>query len=74
MNYAADLGVVFLVVPDVTALAFAQILNMGETGHWEIVITSEVATCPARLFTFSQSLKRFSQDDVVTPFRLTQDS
>ena len=32
MNPAADLGGIFIVL-DVTALAFAQIRNIRETGH-----------------------------------------
>ena len=78
MNSAADLGGICIALY-VTALTFAQITNMGETGPWEtdwIVISSEEATCPASLFTFSHALKRFTRDrdDVVTRFRLTKDS
>ena len=43
VNSAADLGGTFIVL-DVIALAFAQIINMRETGHWEtdwIVISSK---------------------------------
>ena len=46
MNYDADLGGIFIVL-DVTALAFAQIVNMRRTGPWEtdwILISSEQAT------------------------------
>ena len=45
----ADLGGIFIVL-EVTALAFAQIINMRQTGPWEtdwIVIRSEEATGPA---------------------------
>ena len=46
MNSVTDLGGIFIVL-DVKALAFAQIINMRETGPWEtdwIVISSEEAT------------------------------
>ena len=46
MNSAADLGGAFIVL-DVTALAFAQIINMRETGHGETdwtVVSSKEAT------------------------------
>ena len=33
MNSAADLGGTFIVLDVTTALAFAQIINMRETGH-----------------------------------------
>ena len=38
------------------------------------MISSEEATGPASLFTFSYALKIFTRDEVVTGFRLTQDS
>ena len=43
MNLAADLGGIFNIL-DVTAPAFAQIINMRQTGPWETdwtVISSE---------------------------------
>ena len=46
MNSAADLGSIFIIL-DVTAPAFAQIINMRQAGPWEtdwIVISSEEAT------------------------------
>ena len=46
MSLAADLGRIFIVL-GVTALAFAQIINLRETGPWEtdwIAISSEEAT------------------------------
>ena len=49
MNTAADLGGIFIVL-DVTALAFAPIINMRQTGPSEtdwIAISSEEATGPA---------------------------
>ena len=50
MNSAADLGGIFI-VSGVTTLAFAQFINMRQTGPWEtdwIVISSEEATGLAR--------------------------
>ena len=64
---------------DVTALAFAQIINMmRETGLWKtdwIVISSEKATGQdsCNLFTVCHALKTFTPNKVVTQFRLTQD-
>ena len=34
MNSVADLGGIFI-VPDVTALAFAPVINMRQAGSWE---------------------------------------
>ena len=75
MSSAEDLGGIFIVL-DVTALAFAQIINKKETAAWEtdcIVIRSEEATGQASLFTFSHALKTFKRDEVVTRFRPTKD-
>ena len=76
MNSASELGSTFI-VPNVTALAFAQIMNMGDTGPWEtdwIVISSEESTGPGILFTLSHALRTFPRDKIVTQFRLTQNS
>ena len=55
MNSAGDLSGI-LIILDVTALAFAQIIYMRETGPWEtdywIVISSEEATVQVSLFCF----------------------
>ena len=59
LSSAADLGDI-LIVLNVTALAFAPIINMRETGPWEtdwIVISSEEATTKP-VFTFSHTSKR----------------
>ena len=54
MNSAEDLGGIFIVL-DVTALAFAQIMNIRQTENWEtdwMVISSEEETCPASFVYF----------------------
>ena len=71
-----EFGGIFIVL-GVTALAFAQLVNMGVTGPWEtnwIVINLEGATGPAGLFTFSHALETSIREEVVTRFRLTWDS
>ena len=77
MNSAADLGGTFIVL-DETALAFAQIINMGEIGPWEtewiVIVKRRQRAKPVCLFTFSHALKTFTRDNVVTRFRITQDS
>ena len=59
LSSAADLSDT-LIVLNVTALAFALIMNMRETGPWEtdwIVISSEEATTKP-VFTFIHASKR----------------
>ena len=74
-NLISDLGGIFNVL-DVTALAFAQIINVRQTGSWEtdwIVISSEEATGLAGSLYFCSALNTFTRDEVVTRFRLPQD-
>ena len=76
MNSAADLGDTFIVL-GVTALAFAQIINMRQTGPWEtdwwIVISSEEATDQAGFVYIRLCFETLTRDEIVIRFRLTQD-
>ena len=59
MNSGADLGGIFIVL-DVTALAFAQNINMRERGPWEtdwIVTSSGEATGQAGFVYFRSSVE-----------------
>ena len=71
MNSAADLSGIFI-VSDVTALAFAQIINVRET-DW-IVIRRQRAKpgLLAGLFTFCPALTTFKRGEIETRFRLTK--
>ena len=78
MNPAADLGGIFI-VPDVTALAFAPVINnMRQAGLWEtdwIVISSEETTGLVFFCLVScGALKTFTRDEVLTRVRLYKDS
>ena len=67
MNSAADLGGTFIVL-GITALAFAQIINMRQIGPWEtdwIVISSEEATGQAGFVYFRSCFETLTRDEVV---------
>ena len=76
MTSAADLGGSFIIL-DVTAIALAQInINMRKTGPWETLDNDQFrggnGQNHASLFTSNHALKRFTQDHVVTRFRLAR--
>ena len=76
MSSASDLGSIFIVL-HVTALAFAQILNMSQTEHletdWIVTSSEETMGLPGFVHLRPCFENVCTRDEVVTRFRLTQD-
>ena len=79
MNELSEFGCrIWVIVPDVTALAFAQIVNMREKQDFDLgrldsdQFKGGNESSQLRQFViFHHALKMFTRDEVVTRFRLT---